>query len=134
MPRERVTGLKETLGIVEDDVTPGRVRCSLVLGDQHRNIQGVIHGSVVMAVLDTAMGHSLDAMLEATEFCSTTQFSLQFIRAARAGETLRAEGVVTRKGRRIAYLEGTCTNEAGETIARAQGTWYIGTLRTPPTS
>jgi uncharacterized protein (TIGR00369 family) len=94
--------------------------------ERHRNIQGVIHGSVTMALLDTAMGHALSGTLEAGEFCSTMQISFQFVRAVRAGERLEAEGRVTHRGRRVAYLEGRCTNRAGDLVARAEGVWYVG--------
>jgi uncharacterized protein (TIGR00369 family) len=130
MTKARPSGLVELLGLQEESLGPGQVRCHLVTDSRHQNIQGVIHGSVPVALLDTAMGHALDGLLEPDQFCSTTQFSVQFLRAARPGERLEALGEVTRKGRRIAYLEGACRNEAGELVARAQGTWYIGTVRT----
>ncbi|MDA1195566.1 MAG: PaaI family thioesterase [Planctomycetota bacterium] len=129
MATPRRPGLVETLGFQEEALAPGRVRCWLTTGAAHQNIQGVIHGVVPMALMDTAMGHALDGLLEVGEFCSTTQISFQFLRAARPGEPLEAIGAVTRKGRRIAYLEGSCTNAAGEVVARAQGTWYVGQVR-----
>ena len=129
MATNRRRGLMEHLGIVEGRPSPGVVRCSLTTDERHQNIQGVVHGSVTMAVLDTAMGHALDSLLAEGEFCSTTQISFQFLRAARPGEALAAEGRVTHRGRRIAYLEGECKNAAGEVLARAQGTWYVGQVR-----
>jgi acyl-CoA thioesterase len=112
--------------MTEARLAPGRVACRLATGAQHANIQGVVHGAVTMALLDTAMGHALDSLLAQGEFCSTTQFSLQYLRAARPGEVLEAEGRVTHRGRRIAYLEGECHNASGEVVARAHGTWYVG--------
>jgi uncharacterized protein (TIGR00369 family) len=132
MKDERRKGLLELLGIGEEALGPGRVRCWLEAGEQHQNIQGVIHGVVAVALMDTAMGHALDGLLEPGEFCSTTQISIQFLRAARPGERLEAIGEVTRKGNRIAYLEGVCRNAAGELIGRAQGTWYVGRVRSQP--
>ncbi len=129
MPQKRRPGLVELLGIEEEALAPGRVRCRLSADERHQNIQGVVHGMVSFAVLDTAMGHALDGLLEPGTFCSTTQISVQYLRALRPGEGLEAIGEVTRKGRRIAYVEGTCRNEAGEVTARAQGTWYIGRVR-----
>jgi uncharacterized protein (TIGR00369 family) len=124
----RKEGLVEWFGIEEEALGPGRVRCRLALTEAHQNIQGVIHGSVTMALLDTAMGHALTGLLHPGEFCGTTQFSLQYLAAVRPGERIVADGEVTRRGRRIAYLEGTCRREDGEVVARAHGTWYIGTL------
>jgi len=130
MPPPRLEGFVELLGLTETAVEPGVVRCDLTLDDRHRNIQGVTHGSVPMALLDTAMGHALSGLLAADEFCTTTQFSVQFLRASRPGDRLQATGRVTRRGRRIAYLEGSCVDGSGEEVARAHGTWYVGTVRT----
>jgi uncharacterized protein (TIGR00369 family) len=128
VPPPRRRGFVELLGLRESTVSPGVVRCDLDVGEDHQNIQGVTHGSVTVALLDTAMGHALSGLLAKDEFCSTTQFSVQFLRASRPGDVLTAVGRITRRGSRIAYLEGTCANARGEEVARAHGTWYVGRL------
>jgi uncharacterized protein (TIGR00369 family) len=129
MTKDRKQGWVEHLGIEEAVVGPGEVRCTLAVNEAHQNIGGVIHGSVTFALLDTAMGHALAGMLAPGEFCSTTQISVQYLRAARPGDRLVAVGRVVKRGRRVAYLEGLCTGPAGEEVARAQGTWYVGETR-----
>ena len=128
MAGPRQVGFVETLGIHEVVLSPGVVRCDLTATEAHRNIQGVVHGSVLVALLDTAMGHALSGTLTADEFCSTTQFSVQFLKASRPGDRLAATGKITRRGSRIAYMEGTCVDGEGAEIARAHGTWYVGRL------
>lgn len=125
-PREGLIGL---LGIEEERVEPGRVLCRMRTGPQHLNIQGIVHGSVTMALLDTAMGHAVDGLLDPGGFCSTTQISFQFHRALSMGEDIEALGEVLRKGRRIAYVQGTCRNARGEVVAIGQGAWYLGAAR-----
>ena len=125
-PRQR--GFVELLGLSEQPGPPGEVRASLRVTEDHQNIQGVTHGSVTTALLDTAMGHAISSVLAEGEFCSTTQLSVLFLRASRPGDRLEAVGRVIRRGSRIAYLEGTCSNERGEEVARAHGTWYVGRL------
>jgi len=132
MPPPRQTGFVDLLGIEETAGPPGEYRCVLPVDARHQNIQGVIHGSVLMTLLDTAMGHALSGLLGPDDFCSTTQWSVQFLRATRPGDRLEAVGRVVRRGNRIAYLEGVCCNAAGEEVARAHGTWYVGRVR-PPT-
>ena len=129
MPHERRPGLVGLLGMEEEALGPGRICCRLQTDERHQNIQGVIHGVVPVALMDTAMGHALDSLLADGEFCSTTQISVQFLRAVRPGQAIEAIGQVTRKGRRIAYLEGECRDGAGELVARAHGTWYVGEVR-----
>jgi uncharacterized protein (TIGR00369 family) len=126
MPHARRKGWVEHLGLEETCVGPGEVRCTLTVKEAHQNIGGVIHGSVTFALLDTAMGHALAGTLAPGEFCSTTQISVQYLRAARPGDHLVAHGRVVKRGRRVAYLDGICTGPQGEEIARAQGTWYVG--------
>jgi len=132
MPPSRLPGYVEHLGIVERELGPGLVRCELLVSETHQNIQGVIHGSVAFALLDTAMGHALTSLLSPGEFCSTTQISVQFLKASFPGDCLVATGKVSRRGNRIGYLEGACVNQAGDEIARAHGTWYIGRADRPP--
>ena len=131
MPSPRQVGFVELLGLEELEVELGHVRCSLDVTSSHQNIQGVTHGSVAIALLDTAMGHALSGMLAPGEFCSTTQLSVQFLRASRPGDRLVAEGRVSRRGRRVAYLEGSCRNRLGEEVARAHGVWYVGEVKAP---
>jgi uncharacterized protein (TIGR00369 family) len=126
MSPARRTGFVELLGISERPGPPGEVSCALAVTAEHQNIQGVVHGSVTTALLDTAMGHAMSSLLAEGEFCSTTQLSVLFLRASRPGDRLEATGRVVRQGRRIAYLEGTCSNQDGEEVARAHGTWYVG--------
>jgi uncharacterized protein (TIGR00369 family) len=133
MPTVRRRGLLEHLGITDRLVAPGHVAATLVTDERHQNIQGVLHGSVAMALMDTAMGHALDSLLAEGEFCATTQFSIQYLKAARPGESLAADGRVDTRGRHVAYLTGECRNGAGELIARAHGTWYVGRVRSSPT-
>ncbi len=128
MARERHRGLVEWIGMEEESLGAGRVACRLVTDEQHQNILGVIHGLIPTALMDTAMGHALTGMLEEGEFCSTTQISVQFLRAARPGARLEAVGEVERRGRRIAHVRGVCRNEDAEVVARAHGIWYIGRM------
>jgi uncharacterized protein (TIGR00369 family) len=129
MVEGRHSGFVEFLGLSEEALGPGRIRVSLRTDDRHRNIQGVVHGSVTMALLDTAMGHATDSVLEPGEFCTTTEISFQFLQAVRPGDGLVAVGTVTKRGRRIAYLEGDCRNDRGDLVARAHGCWYLGQVR-----
>jgi uncharacterized protein (TIGR00369 family) len=125
----RHEGLIELLGLEEEAVRPGEVRFALTAGERHRNIGGVVHGSVTMALLDTAMGHAMASLLAADEFCATTEISFQILTAAWPGERLVATGSVTKRGRHVAFLEGVCRKADGTPVARAHGTWHVGTLR-----
>ncbi|MFM8386104.1 MAG: PaaI family thioesterase [Planctomycetia bacterium] len=129
MDKQRLPGWLEHVGMQDRLLAPGKVACRLQTDARHQNIQGVVHGSVSMAVLDTAMGHALDSLLEPGQFCSTTQISVQYLRAARPGDLLEAVGQVTHRGRSVAFLEGELRGGDGSLLARAQGTWHVGQRR-----
>ncbi len=111
-------------------VVPGSVsegRCSVrgVITDRHLNINGVVHGGVYTTALDTAMGGSVVSTLKDDEVTATTSLYVEFLRPAKEGQVLIADGRVVRRGRHLAFVEGILRNESSVEVGRAQGTWYI---------
>jgi acyl-CoA thioesterase len=92
---------------------------------RHLNINGVVHGGVYATILDTAMGASVVSILAPGETTATTSLYVEFLRAAREGETLTARGKILRRGRHIAFVEGELTGSPGERLSQGHGTWYI---------
>jgi uncharacterized protein (TIGR00369 family) len=92
---------------------------------RHLNINGVVHGGVYATILDTSMGAAVVSMLGEQETTATTSLYVEFLRAAREGETLTARGDVLRRGRHIAFAEGNLYGADGRRFSQARGTWYI---------
>jgi uncharacterized protein (TIGR00369 family) len=92
---------------------------------RHLNINGVVHGGVYATILDTAMGGAVVTILGEQEVTATTSLYVEFLRPAREGETLRAEGRLVRRGRHLAFVEGKLTDGEGTLLSQAHGTWYI---------
>ncbi len=92
---------------------------------RHLNINGIVHGGVYATILDTAMGASVVSLLREGETTATTSLYVEFLRAAREGETLTAHGEVLRRGRHIAFVEGNLYGSDGRRFSQAHGTWYI---------
>jgi len=88
------------------------------------NRRGVVHGGVLSALLDSALGGAVVAAIDPAEWCATLQLSIQFISGGRRGP-LRASGRMTRRGSRCAFAEGEVLDARGKLVARAQGTWYV---------
>jgi uncharacterized protein (TIGR00369 family) len=101
---------------------------------QHLNINGVVHGGVYATILDTSMGAAVVSLLGEGETTATTSLYVEFLRAAREGETLTARGDVLRRGRHIAFAEGNLYGSDGRRFSQARGTWYIWSAedRAPP--
>ncbi len=100
---------------------------------RHLNINGVVHGGVYATILDTSMGAAVVSVLGEGETTATTSLYVEFLRAAREGETLTARGDVLRRGRHIAFAEGNLFGSDGRRFSQARGTWYIWSTedRTP---
>lgn len=88
------------------------------------NRRGVVHGGVLSALLDSALGMAVVAAIDPVEWCATLQLSVQFVSGGRRGP-LRASGRMTRRGPHCAFAEGEVLDARGKLIARAQGTWYV---------
>jgi uncharacterized protein (TIGR00369 family) len=101
---------------------------------RHLNINGLVHGGVYATILDTAMGASVVSLLTEDETTATTSLYVEFLSAARAGDTLTARGRVLRRGRHIAFAEGDLFGADGRRLSQARGTWYIWSSSETPRS
>jgi uncharacterized protein (TIGR00369 family) len=101
---------------------------SLVTGKvtrRHLNVNGVVHGGVYATILDTAMGWAVKTTCGPDEIMATISLYIEFIRAARLGQTLVARGKITRRGNHVAFCQGKLTDEKGILLAAAKGAWYV---------
>jgi len=130
----RRRGFHTEVGFRIDTARSGHGVC-LVTGKvepRHLNINQVVHGGVYATILDTAMGASVVSMLREGETTATTSLYVEFLRAARQGDTLTARGEVLRRGRHIAFAEGNLFDAAGHRLSQARGTWYIWSAGAKP--
>ena len=118
----------QKFGIRTEDLSDGRVRLFLDTDPSHFNEVGIVHGALPMMLLDGAMGRCCARTLEAGQLTATVQISVQFL--AQASGRLAALAQVTKRGKRVAFVEAECLRDDGTLVARAQGTWAIVDRRT----
>lgn len=118
-----VSPLNRLLGVSVTDLADGEVELTLVPGDEHRNELGAVHGGVVTALLDGAMGRSVGRALEAGGHCATVQLSVQFLAPAEGRLTARSTRI--RLGGRVAFMSAECRRDDGTLVATAHGTWAL---------
>jgi uncharacterized protein (TIGR00369 family) len=82
------------------------------------NPVGTLHGGIHSAILDEVIGMTVAAMGNDTHFVSLNM-TTDYLRAARAGERVRATSKVIRKGRTAIHLIGQLTNSDGKELSRA---------------
>jgi len=111
---ENETGAQRLLGyilegyILDVGQSDKRARCSLTITDEHTNRHGSLHGGIVSAVLDNAMGATASLTVDETGKTPFMTISLntQFLTPAKNGETITAVGRVVGGGLSIKFLEG----------------------------
>jgi uncharacterized protein (TIGR00369 family) len=84
----------------------------------------VVHGGMVTTLLDTAMGGACWSVLDDDESFLTADLHVEFMRSARPG-TLRAEGSVVQRNRRVAFCSAELYDDAGTLLASARCTQII---------
>jgi len=110
------------LGFVLRDGEAGRSIWEYRVDASHFNPNGTLHGGVLMALLDTAMGFAVVARVAGEgRFSAAAEMSTRFLAPVRGG-VVTAEAVVLKIGRRLAIVEGRATDEAGNLVAVASAT------------
>jgi uncharacterized protein (TIGR00369 family) len=113
------------LGFVLKDGNDGRSVWEYRVDPAHFNLNGTLHGGVMMALLDTAMGFAVVARVaSAGRFNAAAEQSTRFLAPVRSG-LITAEATVLKLGKRLAVVESRATDEAGTLVAVASSTHTI---------
>ena len=131
-PGER--GIFATLGWRRLEVEAGRAVLEWDATIDHAFKAGddwIVHGGMVTAILDTAMGNATWTLLNRDEVFLTADLRTEFYRPARPGR-VRASGWVVQKTRRVVFAAADLHNDAGVLLASGRGSQVIIDLRSDP--
>lgn len=109
------------LRFLEAEPASGRIRVGFSAGEEFTNPHGQVQGGFLAAMLDETLGAALATTLAAGEFAVSLEIKVSFLRPAGPG-TFVGEGRVTKRGRSIAFLEGSLRDPDGELLATATTT------------
>lgn len=113
------------LAFVPRAVGPGSASWAYQVDPAHYNPNGVLHGGVVMALLDSAMGHAVAALVVPEgAFNAAAQISVNFLEPVRSGSIV-AHAKVRKRGKRLAVVEAEAVGDDGRVIAIATATHSI---------
>jgi uncharacterized protein (TIGR00369 family) len=84
----------------------------------------IVHGGMVTTLLDTAMGGACWSVLGEDESFLTADLRVEFLRSSRPG-TLRAEGSVVQRNRRVAFCGAELFDPDGSLLATSRCTQII---------
>jgi acyl-CoA thioesterase len=116
--------LKDFLGMDIEAVAPGHARARIEVGGPHMNPNGVAHGAVIFAMVDTSMGKAAMSVLDEGQFCATTDVHLRFLRPVRPGPIV-ADTRVVRKGRVLVQLETRVSDAEDRLLATGTGAFAV---------
>jgi uncharacterized protein (TIGR00369 family) len=85
-------------------------------------------GGLVATLLDTAMRGACWSLLEDGETFLTADLQVEFLRSARPG-TLRAEGKVVHRTRRVVFCAGELYDASGDHLPSARCTQVLRSRR-----
>jgi len=117
--------LQAFLGMTLTGDEAGTGVATVEAGPDHMNPNGVVHGAVLFALVDTAMGKATMSVInEPDTYCESIEVSMRFIRPALDGP-LTATASVIKRGRNVVHLESRVTDRDERLIASSAGSFAI---------
>ena len=104
---------------IDREATDGPAVCVNVAA-AHKNSNGVVHGSVIHALLDSVMGMQC-FRAAGRQPVATAEISVRFVQPVFDGR-LEARARVIRAGKRLVFVEGDVRRD-GEVVAVGQATF-----------
>ena len=118
--------IARTLGYDVSEADNGRVVITAEPNDSHLNPAGTVHGGFSATLLDSCMGLAVQSTLEKGVGQTTLEFKISLLRPITPETgTIKAEGVVLTRGRRVGTAEGRITDGKGRLLAHGTTTCLI---------
>jgi uncharacterized protein (TIGR00369 family) len=96
----------------------------LRLAKPHTNARGLIHGGLIAALADNAMGYSCAHVMGGASSLVTIGLAVDFIGTAEVGQWLTVESDVIKTGSTICFAQSLIRADDA-VIARANGTFRV---------
>jgi uncharacterized protein (TIGR00369 family) len=105
-------------------LTPDAIILGLRLATPHTNARGFVHGGLIAALADKAMGHSCGHKMQGDHSLVTVSMSIDFISSAQIAQWLTVETDVIKTGSTICFAQ--CLVKADDVVvARANATFRV---------
>ena len=123
-PHVRKSPLTEPWQPLYSKVTDKAVIIGLRLARPHTNGRGLIHGGLIAALADNAMGHSCAHVMGGVSSLVTISLAVDFVGNAEVGQWLAIESDVVKTGRTICFAQSLIKAD-DVVIARANATFRV---------
>jgi uncharacterized protein (TIGR00369 family) len=118
----RSNEVAKMIGMELVDLAPGEATISVMMRDQLRQPQGVLHGGITATLIDTAMAFAIITRLAEGEKATTIDLTVHYLRPHISGEVTCTAKVV-RAGKRIITVSADAMNAENKIIATAISTY-----------
>lgn len=125
---ERSSNFGDILGFERHETAENSSVIELRLNPSHCNLQGMVHGGVLMAIADVAGFWAGAVQNGVKRLASTASLNCHFVRAARLSDTtsLRAEGHVNKYGKSMYFTTiEVYAYPSEKLVATAQGVFSL---------
>src|ERR1700687_884775 len=127
-PQSRRSPLTDPWEPIYSKLTPDAVILGLRLATPHTNARGFVHGGLIAALTDKAMGHSCGRKMRGAYSLVTVSMSIEFISSAQIGQWLTVATDVIKTGSQICSAQ--CLVKPDDAvIARANATFRVVTKK-----
>jgi uncharacterized protein (TIGR00369 family) len=106
------------------DPLGGRMTVAFEARPEFCNLMGSVQGGMLTAMLDLAMAFAVLCTLEDGHVVPSLEVKTSFIAPAQAGQ-ITGDGMLVRRGRTIAFMEGRLLDPQGNLLATASATGQI---------
>ncbi|MDM7911599.1 MAG: PaaI family thioesterase [Methanotrichaceae archaeon] len=112
------------MGIDVDSLGRGEAELSMEVRPDMLNGVGWLQGGLFTALCDEAMALALFTVLEEGERIATISESTSFLQGIREGRVV-ARGRVVKKGRHVAFTEGTVEDFEGHVLSQTSASFTV---------
>jgi acyl-coenzyme A thioesterase 13 len=116
--KEIKSGAGKWMNYTITKVERGEIAFTLTVTPDMCNPLNALHGGIYCLIMDEAVGLALYTVCEG-DFYTTVDLNVNHLLSAPLGEKLTAKGQVIRRGKKIAFTEGSIFNSEGQLISRA---------------
>jgi uncharacterized protein (TIGR00369 family) len=118
--------IAKLMGFDIDSVEEGRAVFTAQPNESHYNPIGTVHGGLVCTLLDSVAGCAAQTTLPKGMAYTSLEIKVNYLRPVLASSgKLTAVGIVTKPGRRAAFVDATVTDASGKLVATATSTLLV---------
>lgn len=100
----RSEGFVGGLGEIVERRRGGLLEIGLHTADSHRNLSGIVHGGVMMTLIDRTIGINCREAA-AGERMATASLTVNFMRQARVGDFIEVRCTLRKEGRKVIFAD-----------------------------